>query len=275
MSMAEVNATMTARALIRKGMKQLLPAPWYWQVVAWQVGHFDPELRLLPYLCDRAKASIDVGASIGNYTVHLLNHSSKCYAFEPRPEAAAYIAQKLTAGPDSRLRVEAVVLSDRSGEIELRVPVNDAGRSSIEKANLVEQLGTVMVMTVPMRRLDDYDAMEPVGCIKIDVEGHEEAVLRGAKRILVRDHPSLIVEIEERHKHNSISTVNGILRELGYRGFFFRGDRLNPIESFRVEVHQDVSNLVGNVNKDGKYVNNFLFFTNGSLRRVRHLIADV
>lgn len=264
---------MTAKARVREGMKHLLPAPWYWQVVAWQVGHFDPELRLLPYLCDRTKASIDVGASIGNYTVHLLTHSSKCYAFEPRPEAAAYLAQKLTAGPDSRLRVEAVVLSDRSGETELRVPVNDAGRSSIEKENLVEGLGAVTVLTVPMRRLDDYDTMESIGCIKIDVEGHEEAVLRGAMRILVRDHPSLIVEIEERHKRRSVKTVTELLEELGYKGYFFRGDRLIPIESFRVELHQDASNIVGNVNKDSKYVNNFLFFANESLARVRHMIA--
>lgn len=80
---------MTAKALIRNGMKHLLPAPWYWQVVAWQIGYFDLELRLLPYLCDRTKTSIDVGASIGNYTVHLLNHSSRCYALEPRSDSAA------------------------------------------------------------------------------------------------------------------------------------------------------------------------------------------
>lgn len=264
---------MTAKALIREGMKHLLPAPWYWRVVAWQIGHFDPELRLLPYLCDRSKAAIDVGASIGNYTAHLLNHSSKCYAFEPRPDAAAYLARKLAAGANRRLRVEVVVLSDCSGEARLRVPVIDAGRSSVDQSNRVELLGAVKVLTVPMRRLDDYDAIEPIGCIKIDVEGHEDAVLRGGRRLLHRDHPPLIIEIEERHKRHSVRKVTEFLGEFGYKGFYFRDDRLNPIESFRVEVHQDASNLVGNSNNKGKYVNNFLFFTNESLARVRHLIA--
>lgn len=66
-----------------------------------------------------------------------------------------------------------------------------------------------------MRRLDDYDAMEPIGCIKIDVEGHEDAVLRGGRRLLFRDHPSLIVEIEERHKRHSVSSAADARTALG------------------------------------------------------------
>jgi FkbM family methyltransferase len=265
---------MTAKTLIREGLKHLLPAPLYWRFLAWRIGYFDLELRLLRYLCDGAKVSIDVGASIGSYTVHLLNHSRKCYAFEPRSDSAAYLVDRLAARSNPRLRVEAVALSDHNGEAQLRVLVDDLGRSSIERANPVERLGVVEVMTVPTRRLDDYAAIEPVGCIKIDVEGHEDAVLRGARRILFRDHPTLIIEIEERHKRHSVSTVSGFLEELGYRGFFFRRDRLNPIESFRAEEHQDISNIVNNINKENKYVNNFLFFANESLAKVRHLIES-
>jgi hypothetical protein len=170
--------------------------------------------------------------------------------------------------------VEAVALSDQSGDAQLRVPAEETerGRSTIERANRVEQLGAVEVLTVPTRRLDDYDAIEPVGCIKIDVEGHEDAVLRGARRILLRDHPSLIIEIEERHKRHSVSTVSGFLAELGYQGFFFRHDRLNPIQSFRAEEHQDIANIVNYINRENKYVNNFLFFAGESLAKVRHLI---
>jgi hypothetical protein len=168
--------------------------------------------------------------------------------------------------------VEVVALSDHAGIAQLRVLLDDRGRSSVEKENPVERLGAVEVLTVPTRRLDDYDAIEPVGCIKIDVEGHEDAVLRGATRILSRDHPALIIEIEERHKPHAVSTVRGFLEGLGYHGFFFRDNRLNPIGSFRAEKHQDVSNLVNNVSIEGKYVNNFLFFPDQSLARVRHLI---
>jgi FkbM family methyltransferase len=265
---------MTTKELAREGLKHLLPASLFWRFLAWRIGHFDPELRLIRHMCDKTKVSIDIGASIGSYTVHMLNFSTKCYAFEPRPDSAAYLMGRLGARSNPRLRVETVALSDRSGDAQLRVLVNDLGRSSIEKENPVEQLGTVKVLTVPTRRLDDYDAIEPVGCIKIDVEGHEEAVLRGAERILLRDHPSLIIEIEERHKRHSVSTVSNFLGGLGYRGFFFRRNRLHPIESFRAEEHQDVSNIVGNINKENKYINNFLFFASESLPKVQHLIDE-
>jgi FkbM family methyltransferase len=265
---------MTTKALVREGLKHLLPAPLFWRFLAWRIGYFDPELQLIHHLCDRTKVSIDIGASIGSYTVHLLNFSRKCYAFEPRPDSAAYLVGRLAARSNPRLRVETVALSDHTGDAQLRVLVNDTGRSSIEKENPVEESGVVKVLTVPTRRLDDYDAIEPVGCIKIDVEGHEDAVLRGAKRILLRDHPSLLIEIEERHKRHSVNTVSNFLGELGYKGFFFRRNRLHPIEMFRVEEHQDVSNIVRDINVENKYVNNFLFFANESLPKVQHLIDE-
>jgi FkbM family methyltransferase len=268
----QATPAVSTQSLIGKGLRYALPAPAYWRVLAWRIGLFDPELRLLRYLCDRTRISIDVGASIGSYTVHLLNHSSKCYAFEPRPDAAAYLVHRLAAGSNPRLRVESVALSDRAGSTQLRVPVGEAGRSSVEQANPLEQLGTVEALTVPVRRLDDYD-IEPVGCIKIDVEGHEEAVLRGARQTLLRDHPSLIIEIEERHKRHAVGAVSGFLGELGYRGFFFRGGRLNPIETFRAEEHQDVSNITGGSVNGYSYVNNFLFPSPDTLAKLQHLIA--
>ena len=258
---------------MRNGLKATLPAPWYWRFLAWRIGHCDAELRLLRYLCDGNRASIDIGASAGGYTVHLLNHSTKCYAFEPRPDAGEYLNRLLTARPHPRLRVVTVALSDRTGEASLKVVTADTGRSTIEVANPVERAGAIEVLTVPTRRLDDYvEIMEPVGCIKIDVEGHEEAVLRGAASILLRDRPSLIIEIEERHKPGSLTAVRRYLGELGYRGFFFRGGRLHQIESFRLDAHQNVVEIAAKVGGESAYINNFLFFALESLPKVRHLI---
>jgi FkbM family methyltransferase len=261
----------TATAYIGKGLKLVLPAPLYWRALAWRMGLPDPEVRLFPYLCDRTRVSIDVGASIGAYTVHLLNHSRKCWAFEPRRDGAAHLVQRLGANP--RLRVETVALSDRAGTAQLRIPTAEKGRSSIERANAVEQLGQVEVVAVPMRRLDDYDDIGPVGCIKIDVEGHEDAVLRGARQTLLRDRPSLILEIEERHKRHAVSTVRSLLGELGYQGFFFRRGHLNPMETFRPEKHQDVANIEGPGTNRDEYVNNFVFITGASLAKLQHLIV--
>ena len=263
----------TVKAFVRHGLKAILPAPVYWRYLAWRIGHFDVELRLLPYLCDGNRASIDVGASAGSYTVHLLNHSTKCYAFEAIPDSAAYLTWRLTARPHPRLRVETIALSDRAGKAAFKVVTADTGRSTLEVANPVERVGAVEMVTVPTRRLDDYaDSMGPIGCIKIDVEGHEEAVLRGAAHILLRDRPSLIIEIEERHKPGALTAVQRYLGELGYRGFFFRGGRLRQMESLRLDEHQNVAEIAAKVAGESAYVNNFLFFAVESLPKVHHLI---
>ena len=57
---------------------------------------------------------------------------------------------------------------------------------------------TVETIRVPLRTLDSYN-LSNIGFIKIDVEGHELDVLRGAEVTLRRDQPNLLIEIENRH----------------------------------------------------------------------------
>ena len=54
---------------------------------------------------------------------------------------------------------------------------------------------TVKTVVAPMRTLDSFQLTQ-VGFIKIDVEGHEEAVLRGGLATLKREMPNLMIEIE-------------------------------------------------------------------------------
>ena len=263
------------KAFVDGRLRRWLPTPWYWRFRAWRQGQFEGEMRLLPLLCDRSRTSIDVGASIGAYTVHLLLNSARCWAFEPRPRAAGYLAGSLTTRRDPRLRVEAVALSDRCGEARLRVALDDAGRSTVEEANAMEDVGEYAELRVPARRLDDYGRLVgPVGFIKVDVEGHEEAVLRGAAGVLARDRPALLVEVEERHKPGAITAVRKLLGEFGYRGYFFRDRLLHRIESFSAEAYQDVARIGEKIHGELAYVNNFVFLAGRSLARMRHLVGE-
>lgn len=261
------------KRLVHRAFRRM-PAEWYWRFLAWRFGRFDPEMNLLGYLCEPDKCAVDVGASNGGYTVHLLQHAGSCLAVEPRPGAAATLARTLRAVPGSRLRVEAVALSDRNGEAQLRVVTAETGRSTIEAENPVDQIGMVETVTVPMRCLDNYaGVIGPVCLIKIDVEGHEESVLRGAASVLRRDHPSLLIEVEERHKRGSIAAVNRFLGEFGYRGFFYRGGRLHPIESFDPVRQQDIATIAPvRAGVESAYINNFVFLAAEPLARVRHLL---
>jgi hypothetical protein len=111
-----------------------------------------------------------------------------------------------------------------------------------------------------VRTLDEYDFRD-VAFIKIDVEGHEEAVLKGAQRTLATNRPSLLIEIEERHNTGSIERVAKMLGALGYREYFLLDDELHGYEDFEAPTHQPPSN-VGERGKSGTYVNNFMFVHN-------------
>lgn len=226
-------------------------------------GNFtEPELRLLPYLCDPQKTSLDIGASQGLYTAHLLRFSQRCVAFEPRPMQAADLALGLDH-LKSKVSVESIALSDRAGEVRLRMLAHDLGRSTIEDSNpLEDEDGSASAeIIVPARRLDDYE-FDNIGFIKIDVEGHELAVLKGGERTISRNRPSLLIEIEDRHRQNAIHDVVDFLSGLNYTGFFLMDERLHPLSKFDKTLHQDSRNIGGwksQWRRSGIYINNFIF----------------
>jgi len=186
----------------------------------------------VPTLCSPRLTTAAIGASAVEYTMHAIPHSRACLAFEPRPEQAEAICRLFLGAA----RVEPVALSDACGD-------------------------------VPRRRLDDY-AEHEFGFVKIDVEGHEEAVLRGGFRVLRRDRPSLLIQIEERHNAGSLARIDAMLTELGYLGLFLQDNLLRPVEEFHAGVLQRPEHIDGG-RKMGVYLNNFLFVQPGRLRTLR------
>jgi FkbM family methyltransferase len=226
-----------------------------WRFRAWRGdGVPEEEVQHLAAFTDPAKAAVDIGASDGWYTYHLLPHARRVYAFEPQPARARTLAHELRT---AAVQVEQVALSDRPGIASLRVPRGVHQRSTIEAENALEDAGDVESFEVPLRTLDSY-ALEALGFVKIDVEGHELAVLQGAAETLARCRPVLLVEVEERHKRGAVEAVRALLAPLGYRGHFFLEGRLVPIERFDAALHQDPRNLDG-ARKLGVYANNFVY----------------
>ncbi len=248
-------------------MKVILPPKLFLRLMIVYRGQHEPELKLLRILCDRNKISIDVGASEGLYTVPLYFNSSSCIAFEPRADAVRELI-KMTSELNPPIHIENFALSNFSGTTELKIHLLDKGRSTIEKSNMIEKDSPIKVETINVKRLDDYSFDKKVGFIKIDVEGQEEEVLKGAENLLKKDMPNLLVEIEERHRQNSISSVINYLKSFGYSGYFLKDGSLFDIQHFIVGVHQNYRNL-GLANK---YINNFIFISSNNKPELNKLI---
>lgn len=223
----------------------------------WRAYRFTGEYELveLANVVPRDKIAIDVGANMGVYTYHLSRLSRQVIAFEPIP----VLAERLLRLNIPRTRLEAVALSDRSGVAHLRISEKGAGVASLEAA-VVPEVTMTSEVDVQMRRLDDYD-LRGVGFIKIDVEGHEEAVLAGARETVRRERPVLLVEIEERHNPGGLRRIAAMLEAEGYRGHFFEGGRRKALAEFDPARHQRASAALDAFTnrRSLDYVNNFLF----------------
>lgn len=218
------------------------------------------ELRTIASLCDPRKTTLDVGGNRGAYAVTAIPFSHKVIVFEPQPHLSTLLRHILPKAID----INEVVVSGVSEEKMLAVPENERhhGWARI----VTEQESTPFGKDVPFQlktiqavRLDDV-VHENVGLIKIDVEGHEMSVLKGAEKLLLSEKPNLLIEIEERHSPGAVDTTLSWLEKRGYRSFFFDRNTLRPAADFNVDQHQNVADLrTGDRVRSSRYINNFIF----------------
>jgi FkbM family methyltransferase len=251
---------------IRLVAKVVLPPPVTIRLRAAFKQH-EPERALLPALCDPARIGLDIGAALGAYTWPLSRLCAGCVAFEPNPEQSRYLARAL----GGKARVESLALSDHEGEVELVIPLghggSQAGLATIAPGAWLDGV-PVQRVTVAMRTLDSFN-LAPAGFIKLDVEGHELAVLRGASRLLARDQPCLLVELEERFGDGAIARVREFLASLGYQGLYLDGKYLHSITAFDPSRHQQMAHW----GTPGAYINNFIFIAGTGLAAARQRLA--
>lgn len=178
---------------------------------------------------------LDVGAHDGAFTLPFAAlPDSRVLAFEPLPAAFARLRAAVGAAPNVVLHQ--VALGDASGEATLTLPVVDgvANEQWASTAKFYAGHGAHIGeqrFTVPLRRLDEF-ALTDLTAVKLDAEGAEYEVLRGAAETLRRCRPILSIEIEERHRPGSTYAVPAFLDALGYDGFWeFWGD-WRPMASF-------------------------------------------
>jgi FkbM family methyltransferase len=157
-------------------------------------------LRALDVFLEPGDVILDVGANIGNHTLYFAAHGSRVHAFEPNPEAVEYLRRNVVLnGFERTVSVYAVAVGDHPGSVEVL-----AGESEMRlgMARSFEGSGDV-----PLVRLDDVVAADDVALIKIDVEGAEASVVRGASSIIARSKPVIVVETETDEQRRALDSL--------------------------------------------------------------------
>jgi FkbM family methyltransferase len=156
------------------------------RTLRWKKGEI--EWHILDRLVDPTRAAIDIGANAGIYTGRLAQLVPKVHAFEPIP----HLADNLALKTPNNVVIHRIALSNRTGYAELRIPmrkgVEENGLTTMEEHNHLQGDDTIRTVKCEVDRLDNI-IREPVGFIKIDVEGHEISVLGGAIATIRANNP--------------------------------------------------------------------------------------
>jgi FkbM family methyltransferase len=248
----------------RHALRAICPQPLLnWREARFYGRYGEVELHLLEFLCRRDADAIDVGANDGSYVHYMRRYARHVVAYEPMPTLVNALRQKFPRG----VTVQPVALSDTTGSIELRMPVVDGvvvGGCSTVSSDASATYPAYEGIDVPMERLDDVYSGK-VGFIKIDVEGHEQAVLDGAVETIKRCQPRLLVEVDDRLSRGGLGRARAYFDRLGYRGLFVHRGQLKPVERFSIQAMQDPTNLPDLTaplqarQRFGRYIYNFIF----------------
>lgn len=243
-----------------------LPARLIAAAASFVYPRFEPELARLGELCPPdCGTAVDVGGWYGPWTRRLARYARKVVTVEPHPRLARLLAE---AAP-SNVHVVHAAASDRPGTARLWLPQGDDGERGV--SSLVRRYIHARAVSVPCVTLDGL-GLTDVGFMKIDVDGHELAVLHGAHGILTRDRPALFVELESRIQ--PIAPVVDMLAGLGYAGWVLPARTWLPLNPAVLEAHQERASYVAaqgllrrvlplRALRGPRYVNSVLFLPDG------------
>jgi FkbM family methyltransferase len=181
----------------------------------------EPDLQfLLSKLAASTNAYYDIGANYGFFSIYLSSHDEfkgNVYSFEPMPKTYKIAQALLEALPSNHnIAYNNLALSDKSGELEMQVPVNT--HSGYAKISDSGSGGTkVKVMT-----LDEWvesNNATPPSFIKIDVEGHEAQVLKGGEQTISKHRPIVYFESGMDLSKEENDEISSYFLDKGYRLF--------------------------------------------------------
>lgn len=229
-------ASWLARCLLRKAaivnmrrLSTLIFLPPRWRGIEKLVfvfrENYEPELTYLEKVLTSSEVFIDVGANLGVYTLvagKLVGPAGRVIAIEPSVQSFPVLEKNLTLNRLTNVLPLSVALSEKAGRTWLYHGINP-GQHSFGKDPSCNGVGEEVV-TETLDSVLLRASVQHVDVIKMDVEGAEELVLRGATRVVTLDRPVIIFEFHPEASQRLGLSPRGawnLLEELNYEFFMF------------------------------------------------------
>lgn len=194
-----------------------------WLLGAFEVG----TVRAYERLVAPGSAVLDIGANVGAHTLHLarlVGPDGKVWAIEPTDYATSKLEANIALNPElaDRIVCRQVMLVDRDGGIE--VPPLHSSWPLTGEADLHEQHGGRLMPTRNARAMT-LDSLirecgiERVDFIKLDIDGHECGMLRGARETLRSWHPTILLELSPHQLDENGGSIEDLVDQLAAVGY--------------------------------------------------------
>lgn len=223
-----------------------------------------PELKYILNNINPGDSVLDIGTHKGGYLHWLrkaVGDNGSVIAFEPQPSLHQYVHDAIGTYSYENITLYHAGVSSQESTLDLFIPKAEGLTSPGATFEKRSDTKDGHFIKVPVLQLDKLllDREKPANFIKMDVEGHELQVFKGAYGILTVDRPKLIFECENRHLNDiKVEDVFDYLKRLDYRGFFFLKGKLTSVDEFDAKRHQTIDECKEIVNKR-IYANNFVF----------------
>jgi FkbM family methyltransferase len=141
------------------------------------------QIEALKWVRDR-RVAIDCGSHIGTWAFYLAKEFAHVHCFEPVAEHRECFIRNVVA---ENVTLHDVALGERDAKVSIHTSEGSSGDSWISGDG-----------EIPVKRLDDF-CLDDVDFLKIDCEGSELFVLRGARETILRSKPCIVVEQKPGH----------------------------------------------------------------------------
>jgi FkbM family methyltransferase len=169
---------------------------------------------------------VDVGAHIGTYSLRAakaVGNNGRVVAIEPNPVTAAALRDNIAASGWHNIQVQEIACGDRNGTVTLFAGhAENTGTASLAERNARRGGPLEASFDVPLSPLDNILerlSLARLDVIKIDTEGAETMVIRGAVNTLRKFSPVILVETIDgqlRNMNSSLPELENVLSSLGY-----------------------------------------------------------
>jgi FkbM family methyltransferase len=208
-------------------------------------GDYDEryEAKMIRRLLDKGEIFWDIGANIGYFSLlaaATLQQSGQVIAFEPGRVAYARLMDNIALNPFGNITAFNLAVTDREGEAALYLAAETAdGCASLYGAG-PEVTAQESCRTVSLDGFAPSHALPGPDFIKIDVEGAELFVLRGAREMLAVSRPLLLVEMKaetlaasgtDKHEIQELLAGYGYVASYPYRRKWYRARDVSDVKS--------------------------------------------